>query len=164
MELRYVILARHVEYSDRSTLSLIGGDADKLVAEEYPASVPALNAAVRLVIERDELSRTHQIQCRIVPAGSDDVIAEGSIVQIPRFEIPNDGDRETEISIGLPAQIANVLLPERGKYEFQVVVDGKAVGSAPFRIEPLAFYKKWIPVPIDQEPENASRGPDHDQP
>ena len=77
MEARYLILARYAEFTGDGLVNIIGGDNDKLAAEEYPYIHPLLLAAARVVLDRTDSEREHDITTVIVDADTEEVIAQG---------------------------------------------------------------------------------------
>ena len=73
MEIRYMILARYAEYSPDGKLTLIGGDIDKYVWDEFPVVQTILFGATRLVLNREDTRTSHRIKSRLSQNGESEV-------------------------------------------------------------------------------------------
>src|SRR5437773_12565277 len=85
MEARYLIPARYAEFAPDGTLSLIGGDHDKFIAEEYPYIQPQIVAVARVVLNREDSATEHVFKSLIIEDDTNELVAEGASGTIPTF-------------------------------------------------------------------------------
>ncbi len=144
-----MILARYAEFTGDGLVNVIGGDNDKLVAEEYPYVHPILLAAVRIVLNRTDCAVEHDFRSVIVDAETDEVIAEGVSSTLPPLVMPADANF---VGTGLILPFRAVIFPHPGVYVAQVLVDGAVVARARFRVAPMAYYQGLV-RPAQAEPQ-----------
>lgn len=145
MEARYLILARYAEFTAEGLLNILGGDSDKLIAEEYPYVHPQIVAAVRLVFDRGDARTEHTLVGEIVDADTEEVIAQGVTAKLPEFQIPAEANF---IGTGMILPFRAVIFPRDGVYAVRLLVDDVVLAKARFRVAPMAYYQNLSSRPL----------------
>jgi hypothetical protein len=138
MEVRYLILARYAEFVSDGTLNVIGGDSDKLFADDYPYLHPVLLAAARVVLNRDDSLHEHILKSSIVADKTDELIAEGATASIPPLAMPAEANF---LGTALILPFRNVIFPRPDVYVVHLNVDDILMAHARFRVAPVAYYQ-----------------------
>jgi len=139
MEARYMILARYAEFSTDGMVNIIGGDNDKLIAEEYPYIHQLLISVSRVVLDRDDCDHTHAFNAVVIDDETNDIIAEGVSGTIPPLPIPAEAH---VVGIGLLLPFKHVIFPKSGVYVVHLLVDETVLAKARFKVAPIAYYQR----------------------
>jgi Family of unknown function (DUF6941) len=154
MEARYLILARYAEFTTEGTLNMIGGDGDKIVAEEYPYAHPDVIAAARIVLQRDDCASAHTFRSVIVDSETEEIVAEGPAGMIPPLVMPPNA---RSLGTGLLLRFPAPIFPREGRYHVQLIVDELVLARTPLRVAPLAYYQSVGKIqPTTEEEANGS--------
>ena len=130
MEIRYMILARYAEYSPDGKLTLIGGDIEKYVWDEFPVVQPILFAATRLVLNREDTRTSHRFKSMIQNADGE-TIADGVEGTIHDLEMPPD---MTELGACMILSFAGVVYPKPGWYKMVLSIDDEVAKEVRYRV------------------------------
>lgn len=138
MEARYLILARYAEFTGEGLLNILGGDLDKIVADDYPYVHPQVLAATRLVLDRGDAQSEHSLAGVIVEADTDEVVAQGVNAKLPEFQIPAGA---TFVGTGILLPFRAVIFPRPGVYVVQLLVDDVVLAKTRLRVAPTSYYQ-----------------------
>lgn len=152
MEVRYLIITRYAEFAPDGTLSLIGGDNDKLIAESYPHVHPHVAAVARIVLNKEDCKVEHPFRAVIVDEETKEIIAEGPSGAIPPLNMPDDADF---LGSGIILAFPNVIFSKPGLYRIQFFIDDVVAASVRFRVATTAFFRARQGM-ISAKMENAS--------
>src|SRR5437868_1392279 len=97
MESRYVIVARYAEFLPDGSVNILGGDADKILADGFPATHSSLSVAVRIALSREEAASKHSFKTLII-GPDEEIVHEGIAGTIEAFDPPAE---TTRVGIGL---------------------------------------------------------------
>ena len=129
---------RYAEFTSDGLLNVIGGDSDKIIAEEFPYLHNNIIAAARIVLDRNDCEREHNFRCAIIDVETSEVVAEGVSGTIPPFALPPNAHF---LGTGLLLRFPAPIFPRAGGYALQVVIDDAVMATARIRVAPLAYYQ-----------------------
>lgn len=138
MKVRYLILARYAEFTSDGMVNIIGGDNDKIVAEEYPHIHPLLAVVARIVLDRTDTIIEHNFRSLIADSDTKEIIAEGPLGSIPTLVMPVEAKY---LGTGILLQFQNIIFPKAGSYEVNLLIDEVVLAEARFRVAPIAYYQ-----------------------
>lgn len=138
MEIRYLILARYAEFTPDGMVNIIGGDHNRIVADDYPYVHDIILAAVRIVFDRTDSEIEHSFRAIIVDEVPNDIVAEGPSWTIPPLVMPAEVNL---LGTGMILPFEHVIFPSPGIYIVRLLVDGLMLAEARFRVAPIAYYR-----------------------
>lgn len=130
MDIRILTLARYAEVNPDGTSTLVGAGLDVWPAQAIPVQIPMLYLVIKFAMTREESSKPHILQVRILTPGGESLFTTDPICfaeeQIPpdrNFLVPN-----------LRLAFANITFAEEGLHVFQLVFDDEPLKECKLRI------------------------------
>ena len=131
MKLELLVICDYATFAE-GKLSLIG-IFDRVAMASLPGRLITLGIGIRVSLTKAEAMQVHTFKLRLVsPTGKELVRAEGTASVMNSTAFLEEEDR-MQIGLTLPG----VTLPEIGRHELEVLVDGKGIGSIPLTVRLL---------------------------
>lgn len=139
MRLDWAILSNSAEIQGGLSY-VLGGGWDTGWRPEFPAPfLGALN--LRVMVHATEVTTAHRLEIRFWTADGGDFAPPVS-VELGPGEVPSDLPPGGELPAQLAIALHGLMVPDEGNYSLEFLVDGRHLGSLPFR------FKKGLPPPL----------------
>jgi hypothetical protein len=111
-------------------LHILGGGVTRVNRPGYPARIAPLTLALRILVHPTETDRGHRLDVRLQDADGKE-LAKFDV----QFGVSDPGNIEPgeEVSLPLPLIMpAEIVLPQAGRYGFELLIDGSHQQTVPF--------------------------------
>lgn len=130
MRLDWAILSNSSEVRE-GLAYVLGGGWDTGVRASFPA--PLFGAlSLRVMAHPSEVEASHQLEIRFWNADGNDFLPPLQL-ELARIEVPVDHPAGWEVPVLLSVNLQGAMIPDEGDYSLEILVDGRHLGSLPFR-------------------------------
>jgi hypothetical protein len=128
LELKFALLADHVNITREGKLNLIG-EFDKLFAQKVPAMHPMIFLVARFEASVSE-GTEHRFAIGLYDEDGQAVLPKSPPIPM-RFETQGRG---RPLRAQVITQLGGVRFPKYGAYEFHLLIDGREMGVIPISV------------------------------
>jgi hypothetical protein len=138
-----MIVARFAEINSAdTTFTIVGGDIKTMRFEVFPAVIPVLYLAVKILLGPGDFDRRHELRLRMLDDQDQVVhdILEGQL-DSPAPPAPLKFNHISSVFV-----MANLILPTSGSYHIKMYINGVEAKSVRLKVEAPSEIPEVIPA------------------
>jgi hypothetical protein len=133
MRLDWALLAGAAEAPPNGLVYILGAGIDTLVRDQFPTQFGG-SLVIRLLTTRLEADRPHKLEVHCTDQDGNAVLPQPVVLTLPPRHVPADYPHGWDLASSVVINLAGVLIPGEGFYNFEILIDDRQVRTLPFRV------------------------------